>query len=211
MRALLALLCLLFAPAAAFAQGAPGPSAEIITLRDQFEAAFLHAERSYPDDEASLRAIAARLGEDTYGQNWEAVRAEAARSLAALPEIDLAPYDGKESARPWADLSAEERRVWLIMSPGVLAGMRFYDAQQVGVFAASALGFPHMMREGGLSAMRLGTLSAFAPTRVYRGRFEGRDVLGVRMQRVFAIVPYEQHPRGMLIPDLAGVLIFDLE
>lgn len=209
MRALFSLLCLLIAPAAAFAQASP--SAEIVALRDQFEAAFLQAERAYPDDEEGLRQIAARIGEDTYGQNWEAVRAEAARSLAALPEIDLARYEGKESARPWADLSAEERRVWLVMSPGVLAGMRFYDAQQVGMFAASSLGLPHMMRESDVSAARLGALMAFAPTRVYRGRYEGRDVLAVRLQRVFVITPFAQHPRGMLIPDLAGVRIFALE
>lgn len=211
MRVLVLLAWLALAPAAALAQVAAGPSAEIISMRDRFEAEFLRMERSYEGDESGLREQAARIGEWVYSHDWEAVRAEASRSYAALPELDLSRYAGKESVRPWADLSESDKSVWRELPAGALAAMRLYDAQQVGYLVANLFALPHMFDTLDLPSSRIGAIFPFAPTRIYRGRFEGRDVIAARVQRVFVIAPYIQHPRGMLVPDMAAVRLYDAD
>lgn len=213
MRALLALLCLVFAPAAAFAQAVPSPSAEIIALRDRFEAAFVREERRYEGDARGLRQIAIRLGEDIYGEDWDAVRAEASRSYAALPEIDLEPYARREGVQPLADI-----RMFRDLPEGALAAMRFYDAEQVGNFVVAWFAMQHLFgmydptdESAAEIALRLTTISHYMQPRVYRGRFEGRDVLAASMHRVFVIAPYTQHARGFLMPDVAALRLYEAE
>lgn len=183
------------------------PSAAIKAMRDDFEAQVLAIEKDHPGDPDGLRQAALAIAEKVYGANWEAVRVETQRSLNALPEIDLSPYEAATPSPSNLD-AASMRDVVPFLTPGGLAAMRFWDAGSVGYMIAPMS--VDLMRDGDTAAM-LGTKFSLVPGRVWRGRFEGQDVLAARYFRSMVIAPYTFSPEGMIIPTLASLRVYDLQ
>jgi hypothetical protein len=206
MRALFAMLWL-SACAIAPAETAGWPSPEIIAMRDQFEREILAIERNYPDNAEGLRAAGLPIALRIYGANWNAVRAEAKRSLAALPELDLSAYANAAPIAPAIDASTMSEAMQF-MTPAGLAMMRFWDASVVGYTVAPMT--ISLIRDGETAAM-VGAKLALVPNRIWRGRFEGQDVLAARYMRAMVIMPYTFTPQGMIFPSFNKLRVYDLQ
>lgn len=182
------------------------PSAAILALRDQFEAEVLAIEGKYADNIAGLQVAALGIAAQVYGQNWAAVRAEAQRSLSALPAIDLAPF---ATAKPVPNdmQEAEAARLGQFTTRDGLALLRFWDAQQVA-FSVGAAAAPIVI--GDETAAMVGLKFQLVPPRAYRGTFRGRDVLVMRYYRSLVTIPFTVTADGLIRPDLAGVEVFAL-
>jgi len=189
------------------------PAAAIGALRDRFEAEILALEAATGKDEGGFLRAAIDIAERVYGSNWDAVRAEAQRSLAALPTIDLGPYERLEPVRPFAGLQSGEDMLAFLLRGGTgskwaFAAMRFWDAGTVGSFLSGLAPPPGLDRSSsGAWALKQG----FVPMRVYRGRLNGADVLAVRNWRSLVVAPYSLSVDGLILPDLAGVRIYPLQ
>ncbi len=188
------------------------PSAAIVALRDRFEVEVLAVEGSYGTDVAGLYRAASEIAERVYGGDWDAVRTEAQRSLAALPTIDLTPYANLEPARPFADKQRQRDLLPIIMlvahgEKWDFAAMRFWDAQVVAYSIAPTAAPPNLEQDTGAS---LGAKIGLVPPRAYRGRRDGADVLAIRYWRSLVVIPYSLNPDGLIVPDLDGVLVYPL-
>jgi hypothetical protein len=194
----------------ALAQDA-APSAAVLALRERFEAEILAIEDAYGMNDAGLINAAFDIAERVYGSNWDAVRAEARRSLAALPTIDLGAYAGLEPVRPFAGRKGDEEQFVFMLrgSKGkwASAAMRFWDANTVAGFISGLAPPPSMERE---SAGLIGLKQGLVPMRAYRGRLEGMDVLAVRNWRSLVVAPYSFSDDGLIMPDLSGVRVYPL-
>jgi hypothetical protein len=204
--AVVALLAMLAYPA--FAQ-APQPSDRIIAMRDQFEAEFLAVEKTTGSDPEALTRAAAAISERIYGADWSVVRAESWRSIAALPVMDLSPYERRDAKTPFAEDGAMLSEFRQMGSASRLAMMRFYDAQTVASFAVTtAATTVTPLDQFAMSPRRLSLFFALAPARFWRAQFKGREVLVGRYLRSLVVVPYGFTPEGLILPDLAGVLVY---
>lgn len=203
---LLTLLVLGLAACDAVTAGAtsrPNPAFE--AMRTQFEREILSIEGNYSDAE-ELRNAALPVAQRIYGANWGLVRAEALRSIAALPEIDLTRYSVLAPERPQIDLS--ESDLGQMLSPGGLAAWRAYDANMVAFTMASMSVRPF---EQGDSASMIGAKFALVGPRAYRGRLNGGEVLAVRYYRSLVTIPYMLTAEGLIKPDLQQVGIYPLQ
>lgn len=183
------------------------PSAAIKAMRDQFEAQVLAIEANHAGDPDGLRRAAVDIATSIYGADWNVARAEAQRSLAALPEIDLSAYETAAPTPSNFDASML-KDILPFLSAGGLASMRFYDANAVGQMIAPMS--VDLMRDGDTAAM-LGVKFSLVPGRVWRGVFHGEDVLAVRYFRSMVIAPYAFSAEGMILPTFASLRVFDLQ
>ncbi len=199
----LLVLCL----SACGAAPASGPSAAIETMRDRFEAEVLAIEKDHGDDAPALQRAAAAIAEKVYGADWNVVRAEAKRSVAALPKIDLSPYEAATPLPSRIDQSVA-RDMAMFMTPGGLASIRFWDAQTVGYVVAP---IASDLTRGAESPAMIGMKIGLAPPRVWGGKFKGEDVIAIRHMRAMVLVPYTFSAEGMILPTFASVRVFDLQ
>lgn len=207
MRMVGAAFLILCAAACAVSVPASGPSAELLAMRNQFEREVLAIEQDYAGDADGLRQAALPIALKIYGANWEVVRAEAKRSLAALPEIDLTAYE-KATPIPSNIDPASMREVTPFLTPAGMAMMRFWDAQAVA-FSIAPMSVDLM--RGGDSAMMIGTKMLLVPNRVWRGKFNGEDVLASRYLRSMVIAPYTFTAQGMILPSFDRLRVYDLQ
>jgi hypothetical protein len=184
--------------------------AAMVAMRDKFEAEVLAVEEEYGANVDGLRRAAMQIALRVYGSNWDAVRAEARRSLAALPGIDLAPYERLEQvgSLPHKVSGSVLDEIMPLMGKGGMAMLRFWDAQAVA-FLTAAMGVqPDLSREGAAeSAMKM----TLAPMRAYRGRFKGADVLAARYYRSLVVAPYAWTADGLILPDFAHIRVYPLQ
>ena len=188
-----------------------GPSAAMVDLRDRFEAGILAVEGNYPSDPTGFQKAALSISKRVYGANWGVLRAEAQRSLAALPEIDLAPYAALKapgSQIPPDDLGSMLNQIMPYLEPAGYAMMRFWDASAVGSYVATLAVRLNIDKE---SPSVLGLKLALAPTRTYRGRFQNADVLATRYLRSMVITPYGLNAEGLIVPDFERVRVYPLQ
>lgn len=185
----------------------PEPSPAIKAMRDQFEAEVLAIEKDYPGDANGLRAAAIDIAAKVYGADWNVVRAETQRSLAALPEIDLSVYETATPIPSMIDASSL-REVLPFMTPGGLAALRFWDAASVGFVVAPMS--VDLTRDGD-AAMMIGTKLSLVPGRVWRGKFEGKDVIAARYMRSVVIAPYTLSTEGMIVPAFESLRVYALQ
>lgn len=205
MRRLLLALVVLFAAPMALAQTGSAPSAALVAMRDRFETEFLALERDFPGNADELRAAAIPIARRVYGADWSVVRAETTRSLAALARFDLAPHQRQPFETPMATNPDLAAGLALLMDPGALAGMRFWDANFVGAYMAASAVDINLLD---MPSSRLATVMGFAPTRVYRGRMDGDDVLVSRYLRSIVVTPYSITREGMIFPDVERVRVY---
>lgn len=206
MRAII--LALAFSQATILA--AVAQDAAMTAMRDKFEAEILAVEDRYGADVDGLRRAAMEIALRVYGSNWDAVRAEARRSLAALPEIDLAPYERLQQvgSLPFKVGGHVLDEITPLMGKGGMAMLRFWDAQAVA-FLTAAMGVqPDLAREG---AAKLAMKMTLAPMRAYRGRFNGSDVLAARYYRSLVVTPYAWTADGLILPDFAHIRVYPLQ
>ncbi len=197
--------CALLWSAPAFAEG---PSAALIAMRDRFESEVLKIEDDYIGDAEGLRRALEPAAQRIFGADWSVVRAEAERSLRALPEIDLSVYAGATLGQtPFADLGDALNMTDPNPSPAMFAMVRFYDASSVAILAATSI---VRLPASELGVYDIGIRMSLVPLRAYRGRFEGRDVLAARYMRSMVITPYEITPEGIIMPDMAHARVFAL-
>jgi hypothetical protein len=208
-RTLVGLLPLALAIAAPAAAQQAAPSTSVVTLRDTFEAEILAIEGAYGNDHAGLLRAAVEAAQRVYGSDWDAVRAEAQRSLAALPTIDLAPYAHLDPVRPFADKPDGGDMLAFAMgkSKWAFAAMRFWDAQNVAAF----IGAVAPLKLDGDTPASLGVKMTLVPMRAYRGRLDGADVLAARNGRSLVVAGYSLTPDGLILPELVGVRIYPLQ
>ncbi len=183
----------------------PSPAFEV--LRAQFEREILAMESNYSNGD-ELTQAAAPVAARIYGARWDLVRAEAQRTLAALPEIDLAPYRRLTSSPPaFIDQGLQQQMLEARDQPGVLAAMRLYDANIVAfsVGAASV-----NIREAGDPISMIGAKMALVGPRVYRGRAGINQVLALRYYRNMVVIPYAISTEGMIWPDYQHVAVYPL-
>jgi hypothetical protein len=184
--------------------------AVMVAMRDRFETEVLAVEDEYGADIDGLRRAAMQIALRVYGSNWDAVRAEAQRSLAALPEIDLAPYERLDQAvsLPFGGKGDVLDEIMPFMGKGGMAMLRFWDAQAVA-FSTAAMGVqPDLAREG---AARIAVKMTLAPMRAYRGRFYGAEVLAARYYRSLVVTPYTWTADGLILPDFAHIRVYPLQ
>ncbi|MEQ1619172.1 MAG: hypothetical protein ABL883_12615 [Terricaulis sp.] len=182
------------------------PSPAFEQVRSQFEREILAIEGNYSDG-AELGAAAAPIAARIYGADWDLVRAEALRTFANLPEIDLTRYTGQPPAEPGFDATNIRAELQQMLNPGGMAAMRFYDANVAAFQAGSMAALP--FADGNSSSM-IGVKMALVGPRAYRGRWGGRDVLVSRYFRRLVIVPYSITPEGMYMPDFQHLTVFRL-
>jgi hypothetical protein len=207
MRTVWASFLILCVAACAVSPPANGPSAELLAMRNQFEREVLAIEKDHPGDAEGLRQAAMPIALKIYGANWEIVRAEAKRSLAALAEIDLAAYE-KATPIPSNIDPTSLREMTPFLTPAGTAMMHFWDAQAVGFMIAPMS--VDLMRDGD-SAMMIGTKMSLVPNRVWRGKFNGKDVLASRYLRSMVIAPYTFTAQGMILPSFDELRVYDLQ
>ncbi|HVY87415.1 MAG TPA: hypothetical protein VG942_01005 [Hyphomonadaceae bacterium] len=209
MRSLMIGLSLLLA-ACSYETPTSGPSAAIQAMRQDFETRVLAAEKGHSDAE-DIRHAATGIALEVYGKDWNVVRAEAKRSLAALPALDLAPYEtapSSQSARPAEDVKSSMNEATEYLTPAGMAMMRFWDAQAVGGTLAPM--FVNLSASGDPMAL-IGVKMSLVPPRTFRGKFKGADVLASRYMRSLVIAPYSMTAEGMILPDFEKVGVFDLK
>jgi hypothetical protein len=184
--------------------------AAMVAMRDKFEAEVLAVEDEYGADVDGLRRAAMQIALRVYGSNWDAVRDEARRSVAALPEIDLAPYERLEhvGSLSYKDKGDVLDEILPFMGKGGMAMLRFWDAQAVAFLTAGMGVQPDMAREG---AARIAMKMTLAPMRAYRGRFNGTDVLAARYYRSLVVTPYAWTADGLILPDFAHIRVYPLQ
>lgn len=199
----LLVLCL----SACGAAPASEPSTAIQAMRDDFEAQVLAIENNHGDDAEALRKAAIEISNKVYGADWKVVAAEAKRSLAALPELDLSAYETATPIPSNFDGASMVAELAPFMSPAGLAMMRFWDANSVGFMVAT---MSIDLSRGNYSAALIGLKLGMVPGRVWRGKFKGEDVLAARYMRSIAIAPYTFSAEGMILPTFASVRVFDL-
>lgn len=182
------------------------PSPAFEQVRSQFEREILSIEGNYSDG-AELGAAAAPIAARIYGANWDLVRAEALRTFANLPEIDLSRYTGQPLEESAFDPNNIRADLQQMLNPGGMAAMRFYDANVAAFQAGSMAALP--FADGDSNSM-IGVKMALVGPRAYRGSWGGRDVLVSRYFRRLVIVPYSITPEGMYLPDFQHLTVFRL-
>ena len=188
-----------------------GPSAAMVDLRDRCEAGILAVEDNYPNDPTGFQKAALSISQRVYGSNWSVLRAETQRSLAALPEIDLAPYAALNPPGgpiPPADLGSMLNQIMPYLEPASYAMMRFGDASAVGSYVATLAVRLNMDKE---SPSMLGLKLALTPTRTYRARFNNAGVLATRYLRSMVITPYGLNAEGLIVPEFERVRVYPLQ
>lgn len=199
----LAVMCL----SACGAGPASGPSAEIQAMRDSYEAQVLAIEKDHGDDAEGLQKAALEISQKVYGADWKVVGAEAKRSLAELPEIDLTAYEPLTPAPSNFDGFAMQELA-PFMTPAGQAMMRFWDANSVGFMVAPMS--VNLTANNETPAM-IGLKLGIVPGRVWRGKFKGEDVLAARYMRSMVVTPYTFSAEGVILPTFASVRVFDLQ
>ena len=204
----LALCAVLFLGQAAVGQSS-NPSPAMISMRDLFEAEVLTIEDKYPDNNNDFIEAVAAIADRVFGADWNVVREEAKRTLANLPEIDLAPYAKlKESPAAFAANGAGSGPGQFLpfMGPAGYAMMRFWDAEAVGRYVAVISVLPDRN-----SIVVNGLRSTLVPSRVFKSRFANRDVLATRWMRSMVIAPYSITIEGFIQPDFENVRVYALQ
>lgn len=185
---------------------ASGPSAAIQKMRNDFEAQVLAIENDHGDDAEALRKAALEIAGKVYGADWKVVAAEAKRSLAELPELDLSGYEAATQVQSNFD-AGMPTELTPFMTPAGQAMIRFWDANSVGFMMAT---MSVDITRGNQSPSMLGLKLGIVPGRVWRGKFKGEDVLAARYMRSMAIAPYTFSAEGMILPTFASVRVYDL-
>jgi hypothetical protein len=186
------------------AGGASAPSRALLDMEAEFERQVLAIEPQHPGDADGLRDAATEIAAKVYGRDWSVVRAEAQRSLAQLPEINLAPYESAAATPPTRDAAGFMRTMAPLLTPGGLAAMRFWDAR----YAGGSLGPMAVDFSTVDGAATIGMKMGLVPGRTYRGKFKGADVLAARYMRSLVIAPYTITDEGMILPQFEKVTVY---
>jgi hypothetical protein len=176
-------------------------------MRDRFEAEVLAMEKEHAGDPDGLRDAAMPIALKIYGADWSVVRAEAKRSLAALPEIDLSAYEAATPFPPRTDLGLMSAQMERFRTPAGLAAARFWDANIAGLAVAGM--FSDLLRDGDAASM-ISMKMSLVPNRVWRGKQGGEDVLAIRYLRSLVIAPYTLTEEGLILPAFERVRVYGL-
>ncbi|HEV7692944.1 MAG TPA: hypothetical protein VGO52_19065 [Hyphomonadaceae bacterium] len=186
------------------AGNASSPSRALLDMEAEFERQVLAIEPQHPGDADGLRDAAIEIAAKVYSKDWSVVRAEAQRSLAQLPEIDLAPYESAAATTLTRDTAGFMRRMAPLLTPGGLAAMRFWDAR----YAGGSLGPMAVDFSAVDGAATTGMKMGLIPGRTYRGKFKGADVIAARYMRSMVIAPYTITEEGMILPQFDKVTVY---
>jgi hypothetical protein len=173
-------------------------------MEAEFERQVLAIEPQHPGDADGLRDAAIEIAARVYGKDWSIVRAEAQRSLAQLPEIDLAPYESATAPPLTRDAAGFTRTMAPLLTPGGLAAMRFWDAR----YAGGSLGPMAVDLSAADGAATIGMKMGLIPGRTYRAKFKGADVIAARYMRSMVIAPYTITDEGMILPQFEKVIVY---